>query len=158
MRLGGWTVGLVLLLLFQTGCSTGSPATLELPPAFEVATRAGIASVSIRQPLPGMTDAESAHLIRTAMDSAAPGSVLSTPVKPPFPVLRIVWHVQSLPVRGGSQVIVNVFAGSVPFAYDQEIVDDSAPTAATERAVRSLAERLLATLAARAAVSAQIRS
>jgi hypothetical protein len=154
VRLRRWTVGLMLLLLFQTGC-TGSPATLRLPPDFAVATRAGIASVSIRQPLPAMTDAESVRLIRTAMESAAPGSVLSTPLRPPFPVLRIVWHVQPMPERGISQVIVNVFAGSVPFAYDLETVDASAPTAETERAVRSLSKRLLTTIAAQAPVPGQ---
>jgi hypothetical protein len=145
----GRTVGLVLLLLFQTGC-TGSPATLRQPPDFEVATRAGIASVSIRQPLPEMTDTEFAHLIRTAMESAAPGSVLSAPVKPPFPALRIVWHVQPMPPRGGSRVVVNVFAGSVPFAYDMETVDYAAPTAATESALRSLSEQLLTTIGVQA--------
>ncbi len=154
MGLGRWTIGLVLLLLFQTGC-TGSPATLRLPPDFEVATRAGFASVSIRQSLPGMTDVESAHLIRTAMETAAPGSVLSTPVEPPFPALRIVWHVQPVPARGGSQVMVNVFAGPVPFDYGLETVDDSAPTAATEWAVRSLSERLLTRIGAHAAVRGQ---
>jgi hypothetical protein len=156
-RLGRWAVGLMLLLLFQTGC-TGSPATLRQPPDFEVATRAGIASVSIRQSLPGMTHAESAHLIRTAMESAAPGSVLSAPVKPPFPVLRIVWHVQRMPPRGGSRVVVNVFAGSIPFAYDLETVDDSAPTANTEWAVRSLSEQLLTTIGLRQPVPGQSRS
>jgi hypothetical protein len=149
-RVGRWTVGLVLMLLFQTGCA-GSPATLRVPPDFEVATRAGIAGVSIHQSLPGMTDAESAHVIRTAMESAAPGSVFSTPAKPPYPALRIVWHVQPMPTRGGSRVIVNVFAGSVPFAYKLETVDDSAPMAATEWAVRSLSEQLLTTISAQVA-------
>jgi hypothetical protein len=144
-RLRTWTVGLMFLLLFQTGCA-GSPATLRLPPDFEVVTPAGIASVSIRQPLPGMTDTESVHLIRTAMESAAPGSVLSAPVKPPFPVLRIVWHVQPMPPRAGSRVVVKVFAGSIPFTYDLETVDDDAPVADTEWAVRLLSKQLLTTI------------
>jgi hypothetical protein len=42
---------------------TGSPATLSMRPDFEATTLAGMASVSIRDPLPGLTYGESERLL-----------------------------------------------------------------------------------------------
>src|SRR5437868_2747854 len=47
-----------LLLLAGLASCTGSPAALALQPDFEVMTPPGVASVSIRQSPPGMTQAE----------------------------------------------------------------------------------------------------
>src|SRR5277367_190224 len=69
-----------LLLVSGLAACTGSPATLALQPDFEVMTPAGIASVSVRQPLPGMTDAQFTQLVTTGMhrvarDNVTPGGV-----------------------------------------------------------------------------------
>jgi hypothetical protein len=146
---GGLAHRRALLLLFGLASCTGSPATLALQPDFEVMTPAGIASVSIRQSPPGMTNAKFARLVRVGMERAARGSVIDGPVEPPFPSKRIVWHVDLSASRGISRLIVNVFDGANPFAYEQETVTNSAPTAVTTSIVESMSKRLLADVAAR---------
>jgi hypothetical protein len=141
-------VGLALGLLFDLAACTGSPSTLALQPDFEVTTAAGVASVSIRQSFPGMTYAEFTRLVRTGMERATPGDVLGKPVNPPFPWRRIVWHV-NLGLLGVSRLSVNVFDGSVPYAYEQEVLENGAPPGAITSAVRSMSKRLLADIAAR---------
>ena len=92
-----------LLLLFGIASCIGSPAIVALQPDFEVMTSADIASVSIRQSPPGMTDAEFTTLVRVGMERAARGSVITGPVEPPFPSRRIVWHVDPSASRGISR-------------------------------------------------------
>jgi hypothetical protein len=137
-----------LLLLYGLAACTGSPATLALQPDFEVTTPAGITSVSIRQSPPGMTDAEFTQLVKAGMEGAARGSVIAGRVEPPFPSQRIVWHVNLSASRGISRLVVNVFDGPNPYAYEQETVTNSAPTAVITSAVESMSERLLADVAA----------
>ena len=132
-----------LLLIAGTSC-TGSPRTLASQPEFEVRTSAGVASVSMRQSPPGMTDEEFTQLVQEAMERAAPGSVLAGPPVAPFPLRRIVWHVDPTPSRGASRVVVNVFEGTEPYAYEQDTIAYSEPTDAMELALVSMSERLLA--------------
>jgi hypothetical protein len=80
------------------------------------------------------------------MERAAPGDVLGKPVGPPFPSRRFVWHV-NLGLRGVSRLSVNVFDGSVPYAYEQEVLENGAPRGAIVFAVMSMSERLLADIA-----------
>jgi hypothetical protein len=128
---------------------TGSPATLALQPDFDMATPAGTASVSIRQAPLGMPDRQFLRLVEAGMEHAAPGSVNPGPVNPPFPVRRIVWHVTFNPRGGTSRVVVNVFNGSVPYAYEQDVIENDAPKRVLTYTIRSLSSRLLADMAAR---------
>src|ERR1700759_2847591 len=80
---------------------TGSPTTLALQPDFDVATSAGPASVSIRETPPEMTFAEFEQAVSVGMQSARPARAQTTPVAPPFPSRRIVWHVDPI-VRSGA--------------------------------------------------------
>lgn len=137
----------LLLFLGLTAC-TGSPATLALQPAFEVMTPAGVASVSIRESPPGMTDGEFTQLVKASMEQASRGNVIAGRVEPPFPSQRIVWHVDLSASRGISQLVVNVFDGANPYAYEQETVANDAPTAVITSAVESMSGRLLADVAA----------
>jgi hypothetical protein len=139
-----------LLLLSGLASCTGSPATLALQPDFEVATPAGIASVSIRQSPPGMTDAEFTQSVEAGMERAARGSMIAGRVEPPFPSQRIVWHVNPSASRGVSRLVVNVFDGTNPFAYEQETLTNSASTAVITSTIESISERLLADIAAQA--------
>ena len=113
-----------------------------------MATPAGIASVSVRQAPPGMTDAQFLRLVEAGMEQAAPGSVSPGPVNPPFPGRRIVWHVDLTSSPGISRVVVNVFNGSVPYAYEQDVIANDTPTRVLTYAIRSLSSRLLADIAA----------
>ena len=137
-----------LLLLGGLASCTGSPATFALRPDFEVMTPAGIASVSIRQSPPGMTDAEFTQLVRVAMERAARGSVTAGRAEPPFPSQRIVWHAEQSASSGISRMVVNVFDGANPYAYQQETVTNGTPPAVIASAVESMSERLLADVAA----------
>jgi hypothetical protein len=132
--------------LIGLSACTGSPATLASQPDFEVTTRMGVATVSIRESLPGMTDSEFAQSVRRGMEHSAPGSVLAGPVEAPFPRLRIVWHVNPIAPRGVSRLFVNIFDGSVPFAYEQQVVSNSAPMTATTLAITSTSRRLFAAI------------
>jgi hypothetical protein len=134
---------LLLLALIALSACTGSPATLAMQPDFEIATSAGPASVSIRGAPPGMTDSEFERVVKTAMQAEMPGSLVTRLALPPFPARRIVWHVNPVPARGVSHLVVNVFDGSVPFAYKEEVVENGAPIVAVGYAVRSLTRRLL---------------
>jgi hypothetical protein len=132
----------LMSLLGSAGC-TGSPATLTMKPDFEVKTPAAIASVSIRGSLPGMTDSEFEQLVKTGMGRAAPGSVVSGLVETPFPQCRIVWHVNPDAGRGASTLSANIFDRSVPVAFEQQVVTDSAPTATITDAIKSVTSRLM---------------
>ncbi len=136
-------VALALMSLVGPAACTGSPATLALQPDFEVKTLGGVASVSIRESLPGMTDSEFEQLVRIGMGRAAPGSVLPGPVEAPFPQCRIVWHVNPSAHPGVSTLVVNIFDGSVPVAYEQEVVTNSAPMATITGAIESGSRRLI---------------
>jgi len=138
------SVGAIALVsLFGPAACTGSPATLALPPDFEVKTLGGIASVSIRGSLPGMTDSEFEQLVRIGMGRATPGSVLPGPVKAPFPRCRIVWHVNPSAGPGVSTLTANIFDPSAPVAYEQEVVTNTAPTATITYAIESVTKRLI---------------
>ena len=137
-----------LLLLSGVVACTGSPATLAVPPSFEVMTPAGVASVSIHKSPPGMTDAEFAQVVMVGMERAARGSVIAGRVEPPFPSRRIVWHVDLSASRGTSELVVNAFDSANPYAYEQETVTNDAPSAVITSAVESMSERLLADVAA----------
>jgi hypothetical protein len=141
-------VGLALVLLFGPAACTGSPSTLALQPDFEVMTAAGVASVSIRGSFPGTTDAEFMRSVKTGMEGAIPVDVLGKPIRPPFPSHRIVWHVNPSNSQATSRLIVNVFDGSVAYAYEQEDLENDAPPEVITSAVRWMSERLLADIAA----------
>jgi hypothetical protein len=149
-RLSALAVGLALVLLLGAASCTGSPATLALPPDFEVMTQAGVASVSIRQSLPGTTNARFMEMVKTGMERAAPGRVLGGPVDTPFPSRRIVWHADPTASRGIARLVVNAFDGAIPYAYELETVADGAPTATVASAVEAMSTRLLAAMEAHA--------
>jgi hypothetical protein len=65
------------------------------------------------------------------------------PMAPPYPEHRIVWHVTPTGGRGTSRLAVNIFVGSVPVAYEQQEVDNSAPRGALTFAIASLTRRLI---------------
>jgi hypothetical protein len=137
-------------------CAT-SPATLALPPDFAVMTTGGVAGVSIREALPGTTEAQFSQLVRTGMEQAAPGHVLAGPLDPPYPELRIVWHVNPTASRGASRLVVNAFVGATRYAHEQETVADDAPTGTVASAVDAMSTRLLATMEAYATPPLPIR-
>jgi len=143
-------------LIALAGC-TGSPATLALRPAFEVTTPAGVASVSIRESPPGMTDSEFTRLIEAGMTRGASAAAIAEPAGAPFPARRIVWHVSRGTGRGVSTLTVNVFDGSRPIAYEQEKVANDAQAAIIEAAVGSLTTRLIAALPPQEEMSAPMR-
>ncbi len=62
---------------------------------------------------------------------------------PPYPEHRIVWHVTPTGGRGTSRLAVNIFIGSVPVAYVQQLIDNSAPMGALTSAIASLTNRLI---------------
>jgi hypothetical protein len=142
----------VLPLLLGLASCMGSPGTLALQPAFEVMTPAGLASVSLRESPAGMTDAEFTQLVMVGTKWAAPDGVIAGRVEPPFPSQRIVWHVNLSPERGMSRLVVNVFDGANPYAFEQGTVMNDAPTAAVTSAVESMSKRLLADVAVREGV------
>jgi hypothetical protein len=138
-------VALAVMALLGPAACTGSPTTLALQPDFAMATSEGVTSVSVRNSLPGMTDNEFARVVRTGMERAAPGAVLSDPVHAPFPQFRIVWHVNPNGPRGStSKLVVNIFNKSTPFAYEQAVVNNSAPPSAITGTVESMTRRLIA--------------
>jgi hypothetical protein len=135
---------LALGLLIGPAACTGSPTTLALQPDFAMKTSAGIASVSIRESPPGLTGREFEQMVRTGMERAAPGAVLPDPVYAPYPPYRIVWHVNPNGPHGTSKLVVNIFNESAPFAYEQQVVDNSAPPIAIMRTIESMTKRLIA--------------
>jgi hypothetical protein len=135
---------LALIALFCPAACTGSPATLALQPDFAMTTPVGIASVSIREAPPGLTDSEFEQLVRIGMERAAPNAVLPGPVQSPFPQFRIVWHVNRYGPDGTSKLVVNIFKGSDPFEFEQEVVANSAPAGTIVGAIESMTKRLIA--------------
>jgi hypothetical protein len=123
---------------------TGSAASLETPPAFSLNTQTGPASVSIRQPLPGMTDSESQQVVETAMLRAEPEILQLAPIGTAIPQRRIVWHVDPVFPYGTSRLVLNVFDGATPVWYEQEIIANSAPRAAIVGTIESMTRRLAA--------------
>jgi hypothetical protein len=91
-----------------------------------------------------MTDNAFEQLVRMGMGRAAPGGVLPGPVGASLPQCRIVWHVNPSVGPGVSTLVVNIFDGSVPVAYEQGMVTNSAPTAAITYAIESVTKRLIA--------------
>ncbi len=142
MRPGTFIAGLALASLLATIGCTGSPYTVAMPPDFEVMTPDGIASVSIREPLPNLTDAEFQQMVMTGMQSAMPGRI-EQHVSAPFPTRRIVWHVSPVAARGVSRLSVNVFDGGTPVAYEQDTVSNGAPRGTVMHAVASMTTRLV---------------
>jgi hypothetical protein len=55
--------------------------------------------------------------------------------------------------RGVSRLVVNAFDGSNPFAYEEQVVDDSAPTGALESVIASMTRRLAVALDVTAAAA-----
>lgn len=155
---GASAPGLVLILLLGLAACTSSPTSLasQPDPDFEVLTGAGLASVSIRQPPPGITDTDYVECVKAAMERAAPGSVIDGPTTQSFPSQRIVWHVDLTASRGVSRLVVNVFNGSIPYAYEQRVVINSAPRAVISSAIESMSRQLLAVIAARANMPTQL--
>jgi hypothetical protein len=90
-----------------------------------------------------MTDSEFAQLVEAGMTRAASGSVITGPVAAPFPERRIVWHVNPGMGRGVSVLMVNIFDGSVPVSYKQEVVANDASAATIEATVDVLTTRLI---------------
>jgi hypothetical protein len=142
-----------LLLLSGLAACTGSPGITALQPDFEVMTPAGKASVSIRQSPPGITGAEFARLVRAGMEGAAPKTVMAGRIDPQAPEQRIVWHVSTSPSGIMSQLVVNVFDGATPYAYEQDSVPNDASRTTITTAVQSMSGRLMADVAARADVA-----
>jgi len=146
--------GVCIMHLFRTlsfsaslvvSACTGSPATLALPPEFDVATSAGPASVSIRETPPEMTFTEFKQAVSVGMQSAMPICAQTTTVAP-FPTRRIVWHVYPIFPRGASRLVVNVFDGSAATVEAQQVIDNTVPRSSIEYAVRVLTRRLMAKL------------
>jgi hypothetical protein len=137
---------LLLLALSAVSACAGSPATVEMRPDFQVATAVGPVSVSIREAPPGMTLEEFDPVVKSGMEAALATSVAPAPPAGPFPKRRIVWHVDTIPPRGVSNLIVNVFDGSVPFAYEQQEVDNGDPPDVVTGVVRSMTHRLFAAI------------
>jgi hypothetical protein len=135
-----------LLALSAVSACTGSPATLALRPDFELATRTGLASVSIREAPSEMTLAEFDRTVKVGMKKALGSSIEPSPTVGPFPERRIVWHVNPMPARGVSRLVVNVFNGSVPFAYEQQVVDNADTPDALVGTVQSMTRRLFAAI------------
>lgn len=143
MRPRTFIPGLALASLLATVACTGSPNTVAMPPDFEVMTPEGMASVSIRESLPNLTDAEFQLAVMTGMAEAMPGRVVEQTAPVPYPKRRIVWHVNPVAARGVSRLFVNVFDGASPVAYEQETVSNGAPRGAITHAVAALTTRLV---------------
>lgn len=143
MRPRTFIAGLALASLLATAGCTGSPYTVAMAPDFEMITPEGMASVSIRESLPNLTDAEFQRVVATGMSAAMPGKLVEQPVSAPFPTRRIVWHVNPVAARGISRLSVNVFDGATPVAYEQDTVSNSAPRGAITHVVASLTTRLV---------------
>jgi hypothetical protein len=135
-----------LLALSAVSACTGSPATLALRPDFELATPTGLASVSIREAPSDMTLAEFDRTVKAGMQTALGASIEPSPAVGPFPERRIVWHVNAMPARGASRLVVNVFNGSVPFAYEQQVVDNADTPDVLVGTVQSMTRRLFAAI------------
>jgi hypothetical protein len=78
------------------------------------------------------------------MERAASDAVLPVPVQRPSPEFRIVWHVHPYGHGNTSRLVVNIFKASAPFAYEQAVVDNSAPRDAIVGTIESMTRRLIA--------------
>ena len=88
------------------------------------------------------------------MERAAPGTVALVPVQSPFPQFRIVWHVNPNDPRGStSKLVVNIFKGSTPFAYAEEVVSNRAPPDAIADTVETMTRQLIASQTIRRAAA-----
>ena len=72
-----------------------------------------------------------------------------------IPAQRIVWHVDLAAARGVSRLVVNVFDGADPYAYEQAVVSNDTPSAAIASVVQSMSKRLLADVATHANIPAR---
>jgi hypothetical protein len=133
----------LLVALPVLGCASSLQAQAS-PPAFEMATPTGVASVSIRKAPPGMTDAEFAKIVARGMASAMSVSLGETPAIAPYPTQRIVWQVNPMAGRGITRLFVNVSDGPDAFAYEQQVLDNDAPPVVLRSAVTSMTNQLLA--------------
>ena len=138
-----------LLLLSSLAACTVAPATVAVQPDFEVMTPAGAAHVSMRQPLPGMTSAQFAQLVAAGMQRALRESPITDRAEPTSSSQRIVWHDDLDDSRGFSRLIVNVFDGANPYAYEQATVSNDASPAEITSTVGTMFVRLLADIAGR---------
>jgi hypothetical protein len=125
------TMAALPLFFGITGC-TGSPTTLALAPSFEIKTPFGLAGVSIREALPGTTNEAFAKMVKAGTEQGASVTAIDPPAAAPSPIprMRIVWHVTPVAARGVSRMVVNIFNGATPFAYEQVVVANTAPPAA----------------------------
>ena len=137
---------LSLLALTAVSACVGSPATQALRPNFELATPAGLASVSIRQAPPDMTLAEFDRTVKSGMEAGLTANLEPAPAVEPFPEQRIVWHVNTTPGRGSSRLVVNVFNASVPFAYEQQMIDNADTPDMLAGTVQSMTRQLFAAI------------
>jgi hypothetical protein len=87
---GAWVPPRALLSLCGLASCTGSSVPLALQPNFEVGTPADVASVSIRESPPGMTDTEFALLIRAGMERGTRSIMIAGDPAPPHSTARIV--------------------------------------------------------------------
>jgi hypothetical protein len=139
----------VLLLTCFASC-TGSPAVLAMRPAFEVATPRGVTSVSIRQSPIGTTDGEFSKLVKTGMERAGYRLASSDQVRPPYPSQRIVWHVNPDSPRPIERLVVNVFDGGYPYAYEEDTLSNDESPEMITYAIESMSRRLLGDIVAQA--------
>jgi hypothetical protein len=146
---------LILALFVGLTACTSWPPVPALRPDFDVMTPAGLASVSIRQAPYGMTDAQFADAVRTGMEQTAPGSIVAGSVEPPFPSQRIVWHAHTTASRGTTDLIVNIFNGWTPYAYEEGTIVNDAPSAVVSSTIGLLSKQLLAAIAARSDVTSR---
>jgi hypothetical protein len=139
---------LALVALLLPASCTGSPETLALQPDFAMTTTTGLVGVNVRGSVPGVTDRAFVQMVRTGMARAAPDAVVPSPAQAPFPRCHIVWHVQPDGPDGASRLVVNIFNASGPFAYEQAVVEDSAPRPVIVHVIESMTTRLMAVSAA----------
>ena len=135
---------LSLLALSAVSACGRAQAIADMRPDFQVATVSGLTSVSIREAPPGMTLEGFDRAVKSGMESALAASVEPAPAVGPFPERRIVWHVETNPPRGVANLVVNVFDGSVPFAYEMQEVENGDPADVVAGVVRSMTRRLFA--------------
>jgi hypothetical protein len=68
--------------------------------------------------------------------------------------MRIVWHVNPVAARGVSRMVVNIFNGATPFAYEQAVVANTAPPAAITYTIGMMIRQLLSRAERQADLSA----
>lgn len=83
------------------------------------------------------------------MERAARSGMIAGPVEPPFPFAAHRLAREPVRFKGRLTIGRELFDGANPFAYEQEIVTNGAPTAVITSTVQSMSERLLADVATR---------